>query len=80
MQNTTTTCSTFNDGHEVQLMMAHPDGAFQITMEHINDDVSEYGVLRVTDDYGVTVVVTLGALGLIELGVDLIQHAKQMIE
>jgi hypothetical protein len=79
MQNTTTTCSTFHDGQEVQLM-AHPDGNFKITIQHVNDNFGDYGILRMTDEHGTTTTATLGGIGLIELGVDLIRHAKQMIE
>ena len=67
------------DPREVQLM-SHPDGDFSITIERVQDDFADYAVMRVTGEDGVTVAVTLGSIGLIELGVALVQQGKNMVE
>lgn len=64
-----------HDPREVQLM-AHPDGDFSIQLVRGDDR----GVLIVTTEDGSTVAVTLGGIGLIELGLDLARHGKQLIE
>ena len=63
---------------EVQLM-SHPDGDFSITMERVQDDFSDYAVMRVTDECGATMALKLGSIGLIELGVALVQQGKNMV-
>lgn len=61
-------------------LMSHPDGIFRISIERVREELFECGILRVTDEHGVTVSVELGGIGLIELGVDLIRHGKEMVE
>jgi hypothetical protein len=78
MNNTQTTHHDL-DAHEVELM-AHPDGDFRITLERVNDNYGGIGILRVTDEEGVTVTVSLGGIGLLELGLDLARHGKELIE
>ena len=69
----TDTCPD-HDQSEVQLM-AHPDGDFSITLKR-----GDHGVLTVTDENGSSVNITLGGMGLLELGLDLAHHGKQMLE
>ena len=69
----TDTCPD-HDPSEFELM-THPDGDFLITLK-----CGDHGVLTVTGEDGSTVRVTLGALGLIELGLAIAHYGKKMLE
>ncbi len=77
--------ATANDScpdHDARVvtMYSHPDNHSAIKLEIIPNEGGDYGVLIVTGKDGSTVSVPVGPIGLIELGLDLARHGKQMLE
>jgi hypothetical protein len=57
----------------------HPDSDSQISVEHVNGEVYDHGVLIATDETGRTVRVPMGSIGLIEVGLALAGLGKKMV-
>jgi hypothetical protein len=57
----------------------HPDNDSQISLERVNSEGFEHGVLIATDEDGKTVRVPIGQIGLIEVGLDLARIGKNMV-
>ena len=69
------------DDHEPRLaqIYKHPDSDSQISVEHINGEIYDHGVLIATDETGRTVRVPMGSIGLIEVGLALAGLGKKMV-
>jgi len=57
----------------------HPDNHSAISLERVNGETFEHGVLIAVDENGHTVRVPIGQLGLIETGLELARLGKNMV-
>jgi hypothetical protein len=67
--------------HEQRVIQlyAHPDSHAAISLERINGETFEHGVLIAVDEDGKTVRVPIGQIGLIETGLELARLGKNMV-
>lgn len=67
--------------HEQRVIQlyAHPDNHSAISLERVNGETFEHGVLIAVDEDGKTVRVPVGQIGLIEVGLELARLGKNMV-
>jgi hypothetical protein len=65
--------------HRVVTLYSHPDNDSQISLERVNGEGFEYGVMIAVDEDGKTVRVPIGQISLIEVGLDLARLGKNMV-